>query len=143
MIIFPTFPQQQVMAPQTVQPVGIGAKSSRTTGASTNAPPGERLQRSRHQLVHRDAAIAATDNMTQDSHSKTVGKPGSSMNMKQHAIGCESMHLNVAVGPLERWHTAGVRTELRDKFIAASNGKPPWSTKASIRTVRKLNITRL
>jgi len=29
----------------------------------------------------------------------------------------------------------GVRRELRNEFIAARNGKPPWSTKAFVRTV--------
>jgi len=35
-------------------------------------------------------------------------------------------------------HTAGVRWELREQFIAARNGKPPWSTKAFVRTVREI-----
>jgi len=33
---------------------------------------------------------------------------------------------------------SGVRRELRDQFIAARNGKPPWSSKALIRTVREI-----
>jgi hypothetical protein len=32
----------------------------------------------------------------------------------------------------------GVRRELRNEFIAARNGKPPWSTKAFVSTVRKI-----
>jgi hypothetical protein len=32
----------------------------------------------------------------------------------------------------------GVHRELRIEFIAARNGKPPWSTKAFVRTVRKI-----
>jgi len=34
--------------------------------------------------------------------------------------------------------TAGARCELRDQFIADGNGKPPWSTKASVRTVHEI-----
>jgi len=32
----------------------------------------------------------------------------------------------------------GVRRELRNEFIAARNGKPPWLTKAFVRTVREI-----
>ena len=32
----------------------------------------------------------------------------------------------------------GVRTELRNEFIAVHNGNPPWSTKAFVCTVRKI-----
>jgi hypothetical protein len=32
----------------------------------------------------------------------------------------------------------GVRKELRNEFIGAHNGKPPWSTKAFVRTVREI-----
>jgi len=32
----------------------------------------------------------------------------------------------------------GVRRELRNEFIAPRNGKPPWSTKAFVRTVREI-----
>ena len=34
--------------------------------------------------------------------------------------------------------TADVRRELRNKFIPARNGKPPWSTTAFVHTVRKI-----
>jgi len=47
-IIFLTIPQQQVMAPEIVQPGAIEAELSRTTGASNNAPPGETQQQRRH-----------------------------------------------------------------------------------------------
>jgi hypothetical protein len=83
------------MAPETLPPAEIGAESSRTTGASHNAPLGETQQQRRHQLVHRDAAIVATETITQDAHLKQVCKTGISMNMKQHAIGCESIHICV------------------------------------------------
>ena len=88
------------MAAETLQPGAIGAESSRTTGASTNAPPGETQQQRRHQLVYHDTAIVATDNMTQNAHFKTVRKTRSSKNKKQHAIGCESIHINVDDGQL-------------------------------------------
>jgi len=92
-IIFLTILQQQAMAPETLPPGVIGAESSRTTGASRNAPLGETQQQCRHQLVHRDAAIVATKNMTQDAHLKKVRKTANNKNKKQHAIGCESIHI--------------------------------------------------
>jgi hypothetical protein len=60
MIIILTFPQQQVVVPETLQPGAIGAEMSRTTVALTNAPPDETLQQRRHQVVLRDSAILAT-----------------------------------------------------------------------------------
>jgi len=77
------------MAPQTPHPGVIQSESSRTTGASSNAPSAETQLQCRHQLVHRDAAIAATENMAQDAHLKKVGKTGRSNNWQQHAFGCE------------------------------------------------------
>jgi hypothetical protein len=100
-IIFLTILQQQSMAPETHPPGAIGVESSRTTGASRNAPPGETQHQRRHQLVHRDAAIVATENMTQDAHTKKVSKTGSSKNKKQHAIGFESIHICVNDGQLK------------------------------------------
>jgi len=78
------FPEQQVMAPQTPQPSVIESELSRTTGGSSNAPLAESHQQHRHQLVHRDSAIEATENMAQDPHWKQQIKPdaaiiGSSM----------------------------------------------------------------
>jgi len=52
------------MAPEILEAGVIKAESSRTTGASNNAPPGETQQQRIHQLVDRDAAIVATDNIT-------------------------------------------------------------------------------
>jgi len=65
-----SFPQQQGMDPQTPQPSVIESESSRTMGASSHASVAETQQQHRHQLVHRDAAIAATENITQDAHFK-------------------------------------------------------------------------
>jgi len=126
------------MAPRMLQPGAIEAKSSRTTGASNNAPPSETQQQGRHQLVHRDAAIVATENMTQDAHLRLVGKTGRCRNTKQHAIGCESVHIDVDDGQLTVYRTADVRRDLRDQFIAARKGIPPWSTQAFLRTVREI-----
>jgi len=88
-IIFLTFSQRQIMAPQAPQLCAIGFESSRMTGALSNAPPAETQLQYRHQLVRRDTAIAATKNMTQYARLKTVRETEQSKNMKQHAIGCE------------------------------------------------------
>jgi len=85
----PPFPQQEVMAPHTPQPGVIESESCQTTGASSNASLAETQQQCRHQLVHHDAAIAATENITQDAHFKRVCKTGHSNNRMRHAIGCE------------------------------------------------------
>jgi len=46
MIIFLTIPQQQVMAPEILQPGAIDAELSQMTDPSNNASPGEtQLQR--------------------------------------------------------------------------------------------------
>jgi len=50
-----------------------------------NAPQAETLQPCRHHLVHHDAAIAATENMTQDVYLKKVYKTGGRNDRKQHA----------------------------------------------------------
>jgi hypothetical protein len=94
-IIVMMFLRQQAMGPETLPQGAIGVKSSRTTGASSNAPLGERQQQCRHQFVHRNAAIVATENMTQDAHLKHVSKTGISKNKKQYAIGCEAIHISV------------------------------------------------
>jgi hypothetical protein len=86
-IIIPlTFPQPQVMAQQTPQQGVIASESSRTTCASSNAPPAETHQQCRHQLVHHNPAIAATANMTQDTNVKAIHKTRLRNDKKQHAI---------------------------------------------------------
>jgi hypothetical protein len=77
------------MPPQTPQPGVIQSESSRTAGASANAPLAETQVQCKHQLVDHDAAIAATENMAQDAHLNNVLKTGRSNNRQQHAIGCE------------------------------------------------------
>ena len=108
------------------------------TGVSHNEPLGVTKQQRRHQLVHRDTAIVAAENVTQDAHLTIVRKTGSKKNRKQHAIGCESIDICVDDSQLRIKRTAGIRRELRDQFIASRNGKSPWSTKAFVRTVRKI-----
>jgi hypothetical protein len=76
------------MAPQTPQAGVIQTESSRTPGASSIAPLAETQLQPRHQLVHRHAAIGATENMAQDAHFKKVRKTSCCNNRQQHAIGC-------------------------------------------------------
>jgi len=47
-IIFLTIPQQQLIAPERLEPGAIEAGLSRMTGASNYAPPGEPQQQRRH-----------------------------------------------------------------------------------------------
>jgi len=94
-IIFLLFRQLQAMCQETLQTGAIGAKSSWTTGASSNAPPSETQQQRRHHLVHHDTAIVATENMNQEGHLKMVPKTGSSDIKKQHTLGCESFHISL------------------------------------------------
>lgn len=56
------------MAPETLPPGAIESESSRMTGALRNVPVGKTQQQPRYMLVHHDAAIVATENMTQDQH---------------------------------------------------------------------------
>jgi len=108
------------------------------TGALTNAPPGATQQQHRHQLVYRDTAIVAAENITPDPHLTKVCKTASSKNKKQRATGCESIHIDVDNGQPTIKHTAGVHRELRDQFIAARTGKPPLSTKAFVHKVQEI-----
>jgi len=115
-----------------------GSNTGRLAGTTSNTDILGTQQECRHKLVHRDAANAATKHMTQDAHVKIVRKPGSRKNKKQHAVGCEYIHIEAKGGQLIVKCTAGVRTEQRNEFIAARNGTPPWSTKEFVRTVLKI-----
>jgi len=126
------------MDPETLPPGAIGAESSLTTGTSPNAPLGQTLHQLRYQLVHRDAAIVATENMSLDAHLKTVAQTASSKNKKQRANGSESIHICVNHGQLRIYRTAGVCRELHDQCIASHNGKSAWSTKAFVRTIHEI-----
>jgi len=77
------------MAQQAPPPGVIQSESNRTSGASPNAPLAETEPQRRHQLVHRDAAIAATEIIAQDAHLNMLRKTRHSYNTQQHAIGCE------------------------------------------------------
>jgi len=89
-------------------------------------------------LVHCDAADAATKHMTKDAHVKIIRKTRSSKNKKQHAVGSEYIHIEVNGSQSTVYSTVGVRWELLNEFIAARNGKSPWSTTAFFPTVRKI-----
>jgi len=69
-------------------------------GATSNTEILGTQQECRHKLVHRDAADAATKHMTQDAHLKIVRKTGSRKNQKQHAVGCEYIHIDAIRGQL-------------------------------------------
>jgi hypothetical protein len=123
------------MTPQTPQLGVIESETSRMTVTSSNAPLAETQHQPRYQLVRRNAAIAATENMTQDAIFKNVRQTGRSNDRKQQTCGCASHKIDIQGGQLTIKFTAGVYRELHDKFIATLNGKPPWSWKALIRTV--------
>jgi len=128
-------PLQQIMNTQPPQPGRSGSKSSRLAGASSNSSLLGTQQERRHQLVDHNVAHAATKNTTQDAHLDVVRKTGSSTKKKQHAVGCDSIHTVVNGHQLTVCHTAGLWRELRDQFISAHNGKPPWSPKAFLHTI--------
>jgi len=67
------------MAPETPQLGVIQSESSQTMGGSSNAPLTETQLQRRYQLVHWDAAIAATENMALDAHLKKVLNTGPSV----------------------------------------------------------------
>jgi len=60
------------MAAQTHLPSVIESESSLTTGASSNVPLAGTQKQHTHQLVHRDAEIAATEIMAQDTYLKST-----------------------------------------------------------------------
>jgi len=124
-----------MMAPQTPRHGESGTESSRTMGDSSNMLPTETQLQPRHNWVHRGAEIAATEDMTLDPQLRIVCMTRSSKKRKQHAIGCNSCRIEVHRRQLMMSHVAGVRREVHDQFIAARNGKPPWSTNASVRTL--------
>jgi len=99
-------------------------------GATSNAEILGTQQERRHTLVHRNAANTVPKYMTQDAHLKIVRKTGSSKKTKQHAVGCEYIHIEANGGQLAVSRTPGVRRELHKEFIAAHNGKRPWLRKA-------------
>jgi len=115
-----------------------GLNTGRLAGATSNTDILGTQQERRHKLVHRDAANAATKHMTQDAHLNILHKTGSRKNKKQHGVGCEYIHIEAKSGQLTVQRTAGVRRELRNKFIAARNGKPPLSKQVFVRTISEI-----
>jgi len=69
------------------------SNTGRLAGATTNTDILGTQHERRHKLVHCDAANAATKHMTQDAHLEIVHKTGSRKNKKQHAVGCEYIHI--------------------------------------------------
>jgi len=126
------------MDTQPSRPGESGSNSAQLAGATSNTDILGTQQGRRHKLVHRDAANAATKHMTQDAHFKIIRKTGSRNNKKQHAVGCEYIQIKAKGGQSTVQRTAGVRRELRNEFLAARNGKPPWSTTAFVRPVREI-----
>jgi len=126
------------MATRTPQPGNSGSESSQSKGALSNKSLTGTQHECRHQLVHHDAANAATKNMTQDAHMKIIHRTGSSKNTMQHVIWSEFIHIMVKGSQLTVKRSANVHRALRNQFITAHNGKPPWSTKAVVCTVRDI-----
>jgi len=62
-------------------------------GATPNTDILGTQQERKYKSVHRDAANTATKHMTQDAHFKILRKTGSRKNMKQHAVGCQYIHI--------------------------------------------------
>jgi len=100
------------MDTQPPQPGPRGSTSGRLAGALSNTSFIGTQQECRHQLVYREAAEAATKQITQDGHLKIIRKTGSSTNMKQHAVGCEYLHTMVNSGQLTVKQTASLLREL-------------------------------
>jgi hypothetical protein len=88
------------MDTQTHHPGVTGSEPSQTMGVSANTSHNDTQQEHRHQLVHQNAANAATKHMTQDAHLKIVRKISSSNNKEQHAIGCEYIYTVVNCHPI-------------------------------------------
>jgi seryl-tRNA(Sec) selenium transferase len=86
------------MDTQPPPPGESGSITGRLAGATTTTDILGTQQERRHKLVHRDAADAATKHMTHDAHLKIVRKTGSRRNKKQHAVGCEYIHIDAISG---------------------------------------------
>jgi hypothetical protein len=77
-----------------------GSNTGRLAVATTNTDILGTQPERKYKLVHRDGADAATKHMTQDAHLKIVCKTGSRRNKKQHAVGCEYIHIEAISGQL-------------------------------------------
>jgi hypothetical protein len=81
-------------------PAESGSNTGRLAGAPSNTEILSTQQERKHKLVHRNVANAATKHMTQDAHLIIVRKTDSRRNTKQHAMGCEYIHINAISGQL-------------------------------------------
>jgi len=126
------------MDTQPCQPVESRANSSRLPGTTSNTSLIGTQQECRHQLVQHDAINAATKNITQDSQLQIVQQTGSSKNKKQHTLGFEYIHMNVSGHQLTVQGKSDECIDLCEQFITTFKRKPPWSTKAFLRTVRNM-----
>jgi len=88
------------MDTQQPPPGESGSNTGRLADPTTNTYILGTQQECRYKLVHRDAANTASKHMTQDAHVKIVRKTGSSKNTKQHAVGCEYIHIEAKGGQL-------------------------------------------
>ena len=77
------------MDTQPPQPGESGSDSRRLPGVRSNTSLIGTQQDRRPQLVHRDAANAASKDMTLAAHFDIIRKTGSSRNKMQHAVACE------------------------------------------------------
>jgi len=68
------------MATQSPQQGENGTQPGQSMGATQNMSLSGTQQERRHQFIQRNAANAATKNMTQDAHWEIVRKTGSSKN---------------------------------------------------------------
>jgi len=88
------------MDTQPLPPGESGSNTGRFAGATSNTDILGTQQELRHNLVHRDAANAATKHMSQDVHLKIIRKTGCRKNMQQHAVGCECINIEAIGGQL-------------------------------------------
>jgi len=88
------------MDTQPAQPGESGSNTAQLAGAPTNTDILGTQRVRRHKLVHGDAAKAATKHITEDAHLKIVRKTACRNNKKQHAVGCECIHIEAIGGQL-------------------------------------------
>jgi hypothetical protein len=86
------------MDTQPPPPGESGSNTGRLAGAISHTEILGTQQDCRHKLVHRDAADAATKPMTKDAHLKIIRKTDNRRNGKQHAVGCEYIHIEAIGG---------------------------------------------
>jgi len=86
------------METQPPPPGESGWNTGRLAAATSNQEILGTQHERRQNLVHRDADDAATKHMTQDAHLKIVRKTGRRRNKKQHAVGCEYIHIDAIGG---------------------------------------------